>query len=60
MATAVERSIKKAVLMSQVSPVFHTKVAVSIGLKTSSRVGTSIPQKLQTEVHDPEPEHDGE
>ena len=26
--------------MSPVSPVFHTVVAVSIGLKTQSRVGT--------------------
>ena len=30
--------------MSQVSPVFHTEVTVSIDLKTSFRVGTSIPQ----------------
>ena len=30
--------------MSPVSPVFHTEVTVSIGLKTSFRVGTSIPQ----------------
>ena len=31
-------------LMSPVSPVFHTEVTVSVGLKTSFRVGTSIPQ----------------
>ena len=33
-------------LMSLVSPVFHTEVTASIGLKTSSKVGTSIPQIL--------------
>ena len=31
-------------LMSLVSPVFHTEVTVSIGFKTSFRVGTSIAQ----------------
>ena len=30
--------------MSPVSPVCHSKVTVSIGLKTSLRIGTSIPQ----------------
>ena len=30
--------------MSPVSLVFYTKVTMSIGLKTSTRVGTSIPQ----------------
>ena len=31
-------------IMSPVSPVFHTEVIVSIGLKHKLRVGTSIPQ----------------
>ena len=32
--------------MSPVSPVFHTEVTVSIGLKTKLRVGTSIPHYI--------------
>ena len=34
--------------MSPVSQVFHTQVTVSIGLKTSFRVETSIPQILMS------------
>ena len=36
--------IKNWCRMSPVPPVFHTEVTVSIGLKASFRVGTSIPQ----------------
>ena len=37
--------------ISPFSPVLHTEVTVSIGLKTSFRVGTSIPQNLDANVY---------
>ena len=36
-------SLVESLFMSPASPVFHTEVTVSIGLKTNLRVKTSIP-----------------
>ena len=38
------RQLRKEENMSPVSPVSHTELSVSIGLKNELRVGTSIPQ----------------